>query len=214
MYIPVDQSTPRDCTRRNPCQQDTSIIRAREVRSGRASPCGRTILNGSVNIQSETQKQMQAGGGFLPSLSANGEVQMTIHQINADGGGPYSCDVDPTGTGENFQAMTVTQNVPGILGNSLRTQLTDHPVTAKIPTGMKCTGGANGNMCLVRCKNQAIAGPFGSCMAVQQDDGTAANSSGAGAQKAAATKSSTKSNTKNSANQQARDGFFSKFIGN
>ncbi|KAJ3124144.1 hypothetical protein HK098_001371 [Nowakowskiella sp. JEL0407] len=169
----VDQSTPRDCTRRNPCQQDTSIIRAREVRSGRASACGRTLLNGAINIQAETQKQIAAGNGILPSIDANGQVQMVIHQINGDGGGPYACDVDPTGTGNSFQAMTVTQNVPGRNGNNRKTQLTDHPVTAQLPAGVKCSGGPNGNMCLVRCKNPALAGPFGSCMAFQQDGAAA-----------------------------------------
>jgi hypothetical protein len=34
--------------------------------------------------------------------------------------------------------------------------------------------GSTGNICTVRCRNNAVAGPFGGCFAVQQTDGTAA----------------------------------------
>ena len=31
---------------------------------------------------------------------------------------------------------------------------------------MQCAGGPNGDACIMRCRNSAIAGPFGSCVAV------------------------------------------------
>ena len=31
---------------------------------------------------------------------------------------------------------------------------------------MQCAGGPNGDACIVRCRNSAITGPFGSCVAV------------------------------------------------
>ena len=34
-----------------------------------------------------------------------------------------------------------------------------------MPAGATCTGGANGDACLVRCRNAAAAGPFGGCVA-------------------------------------------------
>jgi hypothetical protein len=38
---------------------------------------------------------------------------MTIHQVNQDGAGPFECMVSADATGNNFQPMTVTTNVPG-----------------------------------------------------------------------------------------------------
>ncbi|KAJ1553876.1 hypothetical protein HK096_006009, partial [Nowakowskiella sp. JEL0078] len=167
--VTVLSTIPRDCTKRNPCQQDTSIIRAREANSGRATACGRTLANGAIDIETELSEQETKGNGVLPSIDADGVVSLTIHQINGDGGGPYTAEVDTTGTGDAFKPAKVLQNVPGVRGNSRKTQLTDHPVKVQIPKGTVCKGGANGNACLLRLKNPALAGPFGGCVAVQQD---------------------------------------------
>jgi hypothetical protein len=110
---------------------------------------------------------------------------MTIHQINGDGAGPYTCEMDATGTGNNFVAMQVVTNVPGRNGRS-GARTTDFPLTVQMPAGMKLTGGPNGNMGLIRmrpvdngelilgCKNPAKAGPFGACAAVQMGAGSSA----------------------------------------
>ena len=83
---------------------------------------------------------------------------MTIHQVNQDGAGSYNCEVDPTGTGTSFAAMTVTQNVPGrdvpIIGSLSAAKATDFQVQAQLPAGTQCTGA--GGACLMRCKNTAI----------------------------------------------------------
>jgi hypothetical protein len=55
---------------------------------------------------------------------------MTLHQINGDGAGPYTCDVNADGTGQTFQAMQVTQNVPGRRGNS-NAEATDFQLVAR-----------------------------------------------------------------------------------
>ncbi|KAH8110391.1 hypothetical protein DFH11DRAFT_1514409 [Phellopilus nigrolimitatus] len=157
----VIASTPRDGTKRNPFQQDTSIIRDNEVSSGKAGACGRTLAGGNNDVTTQLNAAVSAG---LPSASADGTVSMTLHQVNADGAGPYTCEVSTDATGANFAAMTVTTNVPG--KNSLSTaKATDFPLVAQMPAGATCTGGANGNACLVRCRNSAIAGPFGGCAA-------------------------------------------------
>jgi len=43
-------STPRDGSTRNPFEQDTSIIRDREVASGKSGPCGRTLASGVNDV--------------------------------------------------------------------------------------------------------------------------------------------------------------------
>ena len=74
---------------------------------------------------------------------------MTLHQVNRDGAGPYTCEIDTTGTGDNFQSMTVLTNVPGEGGNS-GARAEDFPLTVQIPSGITLTGGAAGNMGLIR----------------------------------------------------------------
>lgn len=39
-----------------------------------------------------------------------------------------------------------------------------------MPDNLACTGASTGNICTVHCRNNAIAGPFGGCFAVQQTD--------------------------------------------
>jgi hypothetical protein len=59
-----------------------------------------------------------ANGGTLPQITPGGMVSMTLHQVNGDGAGPYQCMIDSTGTGTNWQPMTVGTNVPGTNSNS------------------------------------------------------------------------------------------------
>ena len=51
----IDTSTPRDGTRRNPFQQDTSIIRDNEIASGEAGPCGRTLAGGVNDVAASVE---------------------------------------------------------------------------------------------------------------------------------------------------------------
>jgi hypothetical protein len=88
---------------------------------------------------------------------------MTIHQVNQDGAGPFACDVSTDG-GQTFTAAKVSNNVPGFAGLSL-TAAKDFNVQATVPAGTTCAGGPNGDACIMRCRNQALAGPFGGCVA-------------------------------------------------
>ncbi|CAE6444134.1 unnamed protein product, partial [Rhizoctonia solani] len=106
----IVESTPRDGTRRNPFQTDTSIIRDKEIASGDASGCGRTLAGGVNDMAAQMSEAASAG---LASAGADGSVTMTVHQINGDGAGPYTCDVSTDASGQNFVAMKVTTNVPG-----------------------------------------------------------------------------------------------------
>lgn len=81
-----------------------------------SDPCGATLQSGSINIAKSLTTALTQGGGSLPSLSANGSITMTIHQVNADGGGPYSAMVNLDATGKTWVAATVTQQVPGANG--------------------------------------------------------------------------------------------------
>ncbi|CAE6486888.1 unnamed protein product [Rhizoctonia solani] len=158
----VVDSTPRDGTRRNPFQTDTSIIRDKEIASGDASACGRTLAGGVNDMAAQMEAAASAG---LPAASENGTVTMTIHQVNGDGAGPYECGVSADASGKSFAAMKVITNVPGEKSRS-NAKAQDFALVAQMPSGTTCTGGPNGDACVVRCRNAARAGPFGGCAAV------------------------------------------------
>ncbi|KAG8830366.1 hypothetical protein FRC18_008207 [Serendipita sp. 400] len=159
MAMGVVATTPRDGTRRNPFQTDSSIINDEEIESGEASPCGRTLQGGVNQIASEVDAASSAG---LPAMSADGQITMTLHQVNGDGAGPYTCDISTDATGTNFQPATVVTNVPGRNSRS-RARAQDFPLVVQAAPGTACTGGPNGDACIVRCRNAARAGPFGGC---------------------------------------------------
>ncbi|KAL4263485.1 hypothetical protein AB1N83_006171 [Pleurotus pulmonarius] len=158
----VVATTPRDGSTRIPFQLDSSIIRDLEIDNGSSDICGRT-LGGGVNVVQAMLADASASG--LPAVFADGSVQMTLHQVNADGAGPYTCVVSADATGQDFVSMAITTQVPGRNSQS-NAKATPFPLVAQMPSGIICTGGPNGDACLVRCRNAAIAGPFGGCVAV------------------------------------------------
>ncbi|KAJ7125329.1 hypothetical protein C8R44DRAFT_852117 [Mycena epipterygia] len=188
-------STPRNGATPNPFEQDTSVIRNNAIASGKTGVCGSTKIGGNNDVATQLAAASQAG---LPTAAADGTVTMTIHQVNQDGAGPYTCDVSGDG-GNTFVAAPVTTNVPGKFGLSLATA-TDFPLVAQMPAGMACTAGPNGDACIMRCRewsvcsrkisterflgNPALAGPFGGCAAIAS--GTASNATAAAAAPAAA----------------------------
>ncbi|KEI36115.1 uncharacterized protein L969DRAFT_83885 [Mixia osmundae IAM 14324] len=63
----------------------------------------------------------------------------------------------------------MAKNVPGLgFGGLGLAAAKDWPVEAVMPAGTQCKAGADGQTCLIRCRNAAAAGPFGSCAAVTQ----------------------------------------------
>jgi len=162
MGLGINPATPRDGSTRNPFEQDTSIINDKEIAKGKASPCGRTPGGGVNDIAAGVASAASTG---LPSLTANGQISMTLHQVNQDGAGPYTCEMSTDATGATFVPMTVITNVPGVNSRS-RAKATDFPLVAQGLPGTTCTGGPNGDACIVRCRNSARAGPFGGCAVV------------------------------------------------
>ena len=155
--------TPRDGTTREPFQKDSSIIRDREISAG-GSPCGRTNAGGPNNM--DAMVSAATAGPVARVTSTGGVLTMTMHQVNGDGAGPYSCDW--SADGKTFTPMEVTTNVPGENSRS-RARAQDFPLVANVPNGAATALGPNNNQALVRCRNAARAGPFGACVLVQKD---------------------------------------------
>ena len=66
---------------------------------------------------------------------------------------------------------------PGENSRSRDTQTSEQALTAAVPANQACTGTVAGqeNVCLVRCMNDANAGPFGGVVPVQMVQPGAAN---------------------------------------
>ncbi|KAF5379140.1 hypothetical protein D9615_005960 [Tricholomella constricta] len=137
-------------------------------RPRKATPCGRTNI--AANIDTSTPVVAAADGSF--------SVTATNFNGGRDGSRQVTMTVDVTGTGGNFVAGTVSKN--GVLAP---TSTGSEQITASLPAGTKCTGGASGNLCLASFKT---AGGFGNCVVVQQGAAAAAADSAAASGGAAA----------------------------
>ncbi|GAW21144.1 hypothetical protein ANO14919_106610 [Xylariales sp. No.14919] len=165
----VNSQLPRNCTSISPCQQDTTIIRDAEISANIVNECGRTELDGNIDIGENTENALAAGA--VTQVKAGSTIDVTIHQVNADGAGPYTCDVIAQGNNGviTFPNVAVADNVPGVNGFS-QAKEEDFTIKVTMPSSLNCTGSSAGNVCTVRCRNNALAGPFGGCFPVQQVD--------------------------------------------
>ncbi|TDZ17372.1 hypothetical protein Cob_v009705 [Colletotrichum orbiculare MAFF 240422] len=93
MALGVDSSTPRDGTRRNPFQQDSTRFKGEA-----ADTFGETVGAGLNRLESGTKAIMAETGQMLPQISPGGSIDMTLHQVNGDGGGPYDCMINADAT--------------------------------------------------------------------------------------------------------------------
>ena len=77
----------------------------------------------------------------MTQVQAGSQLTITIHQVNADGAGPYFCDLDETSNANVISHnLTVTNNVPGSNGLS-QAKEQDFNITVTLPTDMNCIGG-------------------------------------------------------------------------
>ncbi|KAL1649243.1 hypothetical protein SLS58_001818 [Diplodia intermedia] len=236
--LSVIDGTPRDSPRPSSgAEEDTSIIRDRELGGERASALGRTkgagpvdaaaaiatfmgngnnatttnnnkknrkrgllsnLLGGGNNdnnnndgaaaaattsdgtktqdgaVEDGVSKAAGAGASSgLPTCADDGTISVTYHQVNQDGAGPLTADVDGTSGGADpaaFRQAAVTQDVPGFALGLSGTTTTDFPVKVQMPAGMTCSGRAGGadNVCVARIRNNTPAGPFGGSVAFTQ----------------------------------------------
>lgn len=165
----VDSALARNCTTISPCQQDATIIRDSEITQNIVNSCGRTEINGNIDVGEQTENELAAKR--VTQVKAGTVMTVTIHQVNADGAGPYECDLDETSNAATkFTKLKVANNVPGTNGLS-QAKEQQFTISVAMPDNFNCIGASTGNICTVRCRNNAVAGPFGGCFAVQQIDG-------------------------------------------
>lgn len=146
---------------------------ARRANLPRADTGGVKTPKGTSETAVKAATGMASAGG-LPTTADDGTVKMTFHQVNQDGAGPLTAQIDATSGGTDataFKDAQVTQNVPGIgIGGLSAATTTDFPVAVQMPAGMTCQGSVGGasNVCVARLQNAALAGPFGGSVAFTQ----------------------------------------------
>ena len=79
----VDTTLARNCTTISPCQQDSTIIRDSEIKQNIVNGCGRTEINGNIDIGEQTENELAVKR--ITQVSKGSVMQVTIHQVNADG---------------------------------------------------------------------------------------------------------------------------------
>lgn len=135
-----------------------------------------------MEVDIGTNTETQLADKTVTSVTKGSKVDVTIKQVNADGAGPYTCDMDLTSNADGVSGqtnLTVTEkDSTGTNGNIT--------LTVAMPADMVCIGGkrstpfhvlsktnsssaSTGNVCTVRCVNSKS---FGGCFAVQQTDVT------------------------------------------
>ncbi|ETS73202.1 hypothetical protein PFICI_15147 [Pestalotiopsis fici W106-1] len=195
----VDTSLARNCTTINPCQLDATIIRDAEINANIVGVCGRTEQNANIDVAQREEDAISANA--VTQIQAGTKVAVTLHQVNADGAGPFACDLVSADNGVIASNLTVENNVPGANGFS-QAKAVDFNMTVIMPdTITGCTDSTQGNVCAVRCRNNAQAGPFGGCFAVQNTDAAATASSGSNSK---SSKSASAKSSKNSNNNKKR----------
>lgn len=181
---PVDAATMISTFMNGAAGNTSEVLAAREIHEAalarRANLVRAAGASGGVKTPAGTKETaVKAATGMaatsgLPTTQDDGTIQMTFHQVNQDGAGPLTADIDSTSGGTDptaFKTAQVTQNVPGIgIGGLSAAQTMDFPVAVQMPAGMTCSGSVGGasNVCIVRMQNSALAGPFGGSAAFTQ----------------------------------------------
>lgn len=115
---------------------DANIINSKEISSNVVNECGRTLLNGNIDIGENTETQLAAKS--VTSVTKGSTVNVVMQQGGTDGAGPYACDLDPT---SNAQATGQTKlTVMETNGNGGNINF-----AVMMPSNMSCIGG----MCFI-----------------------------------------------------------------
>ncbi|KUI68022.1 hypothetical protein VM1G_03085 [Cytospora mali] len=148
---------------------DANFISDAEISANVVNECGRTV-NGNIDIGENTENALATGD--VTKVTKGGKVSLVINQVNANGTGPYTCDLD-----ETSNASGTSGQVPLDVQQSTSTGSSGNiNLSVTLPKDMACIGSSQGNVCTVRCRN---AQDYGGCIAIQQTDtaGLPANNS-------------------------------------
>ncbi|KFA65156.1 hypothetical protein S40285_06500 [Stachybotrys chlorohalonatus IBT 40285] len=140
---------------------DANIISLAEVNANIVNECGRTLLAGNIDIGEQTELALTAGE--VTKVANGSTVAVTIDQRSAEGAGPFTCDLDQTSNGSGIAGQVPLQ----VTQDDAASGTGNTTIQVALPDDMVCVGASTGDVCTVRCRNEAN---FGGCFAVQQTD--------------------------------------------
>ncbi|EPS38760.1 hypothetical protein H072_7461 [Dactylellina haptotyla CBS 200.50] len=131
-------------------------------------------LYNSGYIHTANWIEWMIGEGKVPQVTAGGWLWINMFQQTTDGAGPYTCRLDRTGTGFQWEKLTVPVETVGVQGAN-PCQNINWVWPLQMPDDLECTGtnGNTKNICIVRCQDDAPNGPFGGCVAFQKVEASA-----------------------------------------
>lgn len=97
--------------------------------------CGRTLAAGNIDIGENTENALAAGN--ITKVTKGSKVQITVDQRNANGTGPFACDLDPTSNANGATGQTTLVTTQGN-ANGGTGQMT---LTVTMPSDLACNGG-------------------------------------------------------------------------
>lgn len=109
---------------------DANFISDAEISANVVNECGRTLLGGNIDVGENTENAL--ADDAVTQVTQGSTVTMTIDQVNANGTGPYACDMDQEGntlaTGQTVLDVDESDD-----GTTTTLQVT-------MPADMACTG--------------------------------------------------------------------------
>ncbi|KAK6502882.1 hypothetical protein TWF481_007922 [Arthrobotrys musiformis] len=121
-------------------------------------------------LETAAETEQKALAGKMAEVTPGGWLEITTFQVNDDGAGPFRCRIDGTATGAHFGSwIEVINQPPGVKEHYSvhpATNAQTHKLRVKIPQDVKCEvkAGKYQNICVMRCENYAVNGPFGGCI--------------------------------------------------
>ncbi|KAG8411716.1 hypothetical protein J3458_015303 [Metarhizium acridum] len=165
-------------------QKDTTVFA--QFSTAAAKGCGKTHMQADrrvcgapgydpvladLNNDIPSSIERMVSQGAVPAAYPGTLMNITFHQVNQDGAGPFRCIIDEAATGLKWNNLIITTQVPGNRGLN-NAAMVRNLMTIELPERLDCRGtfGAAKRVCIVRCHNPAPNGPFGGCFPVQQVD--------------------------------------------
>lgn len=140
--------------------KDAQIINDEEIKGNVVNQCGRTLLNGNIDIGQNTEDAIAKGA--VTKVKSGGKVEATF-KVQGNANPQVKCDMDLTSNGNGATGQTPLTIKQANAGNN------QIKVTIDLPANMTLIGGSTGDIGTIRCRN---AQNFGSCFPIQQTDTT------------------------------------------
>lgn len=111
---------------------DANIIKTEEIAGNVVNECGRSLLNGNIDSGETTELALIAK--TITSVKKGSKVNVEINQVDDNGKGPYTCDID------------LKSNANGATGQTKLEVKEEEPVNGIIkleltmPADLKCIG--------------------------------------------------------------------------